>query len=71
MKLAPNVKLLPKDKHTEAVIFAGDNAHSFAEHYMIAQAKKAGDPIPPVYLGRYQLSELDNLQIVDEGRYRA
>ncbi|MBO1764982.1 DNA primase, partial [Escherichia coli] len=61
MKLAPNVKLLPKDKHTEAVIFAGDNAHSFAEHYMIAQAKKAGDPIPPVYLGRYQLS----------GRYRA
>ncbi|EFM0163112.1 DNA primase, partial [Escherichia coli] len=54
-----------------AVIFAGDNAHSFAEHYMIAQAKKAGDPIPPVYLGRYQLSELDNLQIVDEGRYRA
>ncbi|MFS3142956.1 AAA family ATPase, partial [Escherichia coli] len=68
---APNVKLLPKDKHTEAVIFAGDNAHSFAEHYMIAQAKKAGDPIPPVYLGRYQLSELDNLQIVDEGRYRA
>ncbi|EOT1401743.1 DNA primase, partial [Escherichia coli] len=37
----------------------------------IAQAKKAGDPIPPVYLGRYQLSELDNLQIVDEGRYRA
>lgn len=71
MKLAPNVKLLPKDKHTEAVIFAGDNAHSFAEHYMIAQAKKAGDPIPPVYLSRYQLSELDNLQIVDEGRYRA
>ena len=71
MKLAPNVKLLPKDKHTEAVIFAGDNAHPFAEHYMIAQAKKAGDPIPPVYLGRYQLSELDNLQIVDEGRYRA
>ncbi|ELO0779557.1 AAA family ATPase [Shigella sonnei] len=71
MKLAPNVKLLPKDKHTEAVIFAGDNAHSFAEHYMIAQAKKASDPIPPVYLGRYQLSELDNLQIVDEGRYRA
>ncbi|EKT4669930.1 AAA family ATPase, partial [Escherichia coli] len=71
MKLAPNVKLLPKDKHTEAVIFAGDNAHSFAEHYIIAQAKKAGDPVPPVYLGRYQLSELDNLQIVDKGRFRA
>ncbi|HDQ1114824.1 TPA: AAA family ATPase [Escherichia coli] len=71
MKLAPNVKRLPKDKHTEAVIFAGDDAHSFAEHYMIAQAKKAGDPVPPVYLGRYQLSELDNLQIVDEGRYKA
>ncbi|END8729751.1 AAA family ATPase, partial [Escherichia coli] len=71
MKLAPNVKLLPKDKHTEAVIFAGDNARSFAEHYIIAQAKKAGDPVPPVYLGRYQLSELDNLQIVDDGRYRA
>ncbi|ELI2637167.1 AAA family ATPase [Escherichia coli] len=70
MKLAPNVKLLPKDKHTEAIIFAGIDAHSFAEHYIIAQAKKAGDPTPPVYLGRYQLSELDNLQIVDEGRYR-
>ncbi|EHC2211746.1 AAA family ATPase [Escherichia coli] len=71
MKLAPNVKLLPKDKYTDAVIFAGDNAHSFAEHYIIAQAKKAGDPVPPVYLGRYQLSELDNLQIVDKGRFRA
>ncbi|EOP2740647.1 DNA primase, partial [Escherichia coli] len=51
--------------------FAGIDAHSFAEHYIIAQAKKAGDPVPPVYLGRYQLSELDNLQIVDDGRYRA
>ncbi|EKQ0371972.1 AAA family ATPase, partial [Escherichia coli] len=71
MKLAPNVKLLPKDKYTDAIIFAGIDAHSFAEHYIIAQAKKAGDPVPPVYLGRYQLSELDNLQIVDDGRYRA
>ncbi|EPW5370158.1 hypothetical protein ACWMTD_005611, partial [Escherichia coli] len=24
MKLAPNVKLLPKDKYTEAIIFAGN-----------------------------------------------
>ncbi|EJH1970293.1 helicase RepA family protein [Escherichia coli] len=71
MKLAPNVKLLPKDKYTDAIIFAGIDAHSFAEHYIIAQAKKAGDPVPPVYLGRYQLSELDNLQIVDKGRFRA
>ncbi|MDX1859557.1 hypothetical protein SFA33_03185 [Escherichia coli] len=40
MKLAPNVKLLPKDKYTDAIIFAGIDAHSFAEHYIIAQAKK-------------------------------
>ncbi|EGX08235.1 nucleoside triphosphatase, D5 family domain protein [Escherichia coli STEC_MHI813] len=51
MKLAPNVKRLPKDKYTDAIIFAGIDAHSFAEHYIIAQAKKAGDPVPPVYLG--------------------
>lgn len=40
MKLAPNVKRLPKDKYTDAIIFAGIDAHSFAEHYIIAQAKK-------------------------------
>ncbi|EJC6630735.1 DNA primase [Escherichia coli] len=71
MKLAPNVKLLPKDKHTEAIIFVGDDAYPFAEHYTIEQAKKAGDPIPPVYIGRKQLPELDDLRIVDDGRYRA
>lgn len=28
MKSAPNVKALPKDKNTEAIIFAGSDAYS-------------------------------------------
>ncbi|HIA3528564.1 TPA: terminase TerL endonuclease subunit, partial [Escherichia coli] len=46
MKLAPNVKLLPKDKGEDAVIFAGDDAYSHAEHYMQGgEARKRGDKI--------------------------
>ena len=72
MKLAPNVKLLPKDKGEDAVIFAGDDAYSHAEHYMQGgEARKRGDKIPPVYLGRRDLGNLENLRIVDEGRSRA
>ncbi len=72
MKLAPNVKLLPKDKGEDAVIFAGDDAYSHAEHYMQGgEARKRGDKIPPVYLGRRDLGNLENLRIVDDGRLRA
>lgn len=72
MKLAPNVKLLPKDKGEDAVIFAGDDAYSHAEHYMQGgEARKRGDKIPPVYLGRRDLGNLENLRIVDDGRSRA
>ncbi|TBN98613.1 DUF927 domain-containing protein [Salmonella enterica subsp. salamae serovar 13,22:z:-] len=72
MKLAPNVKLLPKDKGEDAVIFAGDGAYSHAEHYMQGgEAKKRGDNIPPIYLGHAQLRNLENLRIVDKGRLRA
>ncbi|WP_097418716.1 primase-like DNA-binding domain-containing protein [Escherichia coli] len=72
MKLAPNVRLLPKDKGEDAVIFAGDDAYSHAEHYMQGgEARKRGDKIPPVYLGRRDLGNLENLRIVDDGRLRA
>ncbi|HFL4224727.1 TPA: DNA primase, partial [Escherichia coli] len=71
MKLAPNVKLLPKDKGEEAVIFVGDDAYSHAEHYRQGgEAGKRGDKIPPVYIGRRDLGNLENLRIVDDGRLR-
>lgn len=68
MKNAPNVKELPKDKLTEAVIFAGADAYAHAQHWIESEGKKAGDTIPPVYLGKKQLAELDNLRIIDKGR---
>ncbi|MCZ5895807.1 DNA primase, partial [Escherichia coli] len=46
--------------------------YSHAEHYMQGgEARKRGDKIPPVYLGRRDLGNLENLRIVDEGRSRA
>ncbi|HID4134754.1 TPA: DNA primase family protein, partial [Pluralibacter gergoviae] len=69
MKNAPNVKALPKDKFTEAIIFAGADAWSHAKSWEEGMGKQvAGDTTPPVYLGPRQLVELDNLRIVDEGR---
>lgn len=69
MKNAPNVKALPKDKFTEAIIFAGADAWSHAKNWEEGMGKQvAGDTTPPVYLGPRQLVELDNLRIVDEGR---
>ncbi|EMO7189847.1 DUF927 domain-containing protein [Pluralibacter gergoviae] len=69
MKNAPNVKALPKDKFTEAIIFAGADAWSHAKSWEEGMGKQvAGDTTPPVYLGPRQLVELDNLRIVDDGR---
>ncbi|MEQ9877439.1 DUF5906 domain-containing protein [Pectobacterium aroidearum] len=66
MKLAPNVKQLPKDKGTEAVIFAGTNAWEVAKRYQ--SGNNNGDDIPPIVLDHAQLNDLANLHIVDKGR---
>ncbi|ELY4671719.1 DNA primase [Cronobacter muytjensii] len=69
MKKAPNLKHLPKDKFTEAIIFAGADAFTHAKNWTDGTGKQvAGDCIPPVFLGPRQLAELDNLQIIDNGR---
>ena len=71
MKLAPNVKKQPrgiKHKDTEVIIFAGSDAWSHAKQWQEHDARMAGDNEPPVWLGEKQLSELDKLQIVPEGR---
>lgn len=72
MKNAPNVKALPKDKFTEAIIFAGADAWSHAKGWEEGWGKQiAEDTTPPVYLGPRQLEELDNLRIIDDGRRAA
>lgn len=43
MKNAPNLKHLPKDKFTEAVIFAGADAYAHAQHWIEHAGKAAGD----------------------------
>lgn len=68
MKNAPNVKCLPKDKFTEAIIFAGEDAFSHTQHWIEREGRKAGDDVPPVYLDKKQLRELNSLRIVDDGR---
>ncbi|WP_247151672.1 DUF5906 domain-containing protein [Escherichia coli] len=71
MKLAPNVKKQPrgiKHKETEVIIFAGSDAWAHAKQWQEQDARMAGDNEPPVWLGEQQLSELDKLQIVPEGR---
>lgn len=72
MKNAPNVKLLPKDPFTEAIIFAGSDAWSHAKGWEEGMGRQvAGDTTPPVYLGPRQLADLDNLRIIDDGRRSA
>ena len=72
MRSAPNVKLLPKDPFTEAIIFAGSDAWSHAKGWEEGMGKQvAGDTTPPVYLGPRQLDDLDNLRIIDDGRRSA
>ncbi|HCM8159985.1 TPA: DNA primase [Klebsiella pneumoniae] len=72
MKSAPNLKHLPKEKFTEAVIFAGADAYAHAKGWEEGLGKQiAEDTTPPIYLGPKQLAELDNLQIIDKGRRSA
>lgn len=72
MKNAPNLKHLPKEKYTEAVIFAGTDAYAHAKGWEEGLGKQiAEDTTPPIYLGPKQLAELDNLQIIDKGRKSA
>ncbi|WP_337261248.1 MULTISPECIES: DUF927 domain-containing protein [unclassified Serratia (in: enterobacteria)] len=71
MKSAPNVKQLPKDKLTEAIIFAGADAYAHAQHWIESEGHRHGDNVPPIYLGKRQLAELDNLRIIDKGRQSA
>ncbi|EPQ2956620.1 TPA: DNA primase [Escherichia coli] len=74
MKLAPNVKQQSrgiKHKGTEVIIFAGSDAWAHAKQWQEHDARMAGDNESPVWLGEQQLSELDNLQIVPEGRKSA
>ncbi|HHD7537934.1 TPA: DUF5906 domain-containing protein [Escherichia coli] len=71
MKLASNVKQQSrgiKHKGTEVIIFAGSDAWAHAKQWQEHDARMAGDNEPPVWLGEQQLSELDKLQIVPEGR---
>ncbi|HAH3167986.1 TPA: hypothetical protein GFY11_26485, partial [Escherichia coli] len=71
MKLAPNVKKQPrgiKHKDTEVIIFAGSDAWAHAKQWQEQDGPASGDNVPPVWLGEQQLSELDKLQIVPEGR---
>lgn len=71
MKLAPNVKQQSrgiKHKGTEVIIFAGSDVWAHAKQWQEHDARMAGDNEPPVWLGEQQLSELDKLQIVPEGR---
>ncbi|MEL4057383.1 DNA primase, partial [Klebsiella pneumoniae] len=48
MKNAPNIKFLPKDKFTEAIIFAGEDAYSHVQHWIESEGKRAWDDVPPV-----------------------
>ncbi|HGY8935471.1 TPA: phage/plasmid primase, P4 family, partial [Escherichia coli] len=57
-----------KHKGTEVIIFAGSDAWAHAKQWQEHDARMAGDNEPPVWLGEQQLSELDKLQIVPEGR---
>ncbi|MCE3118707.1 helicase RepA family protein [Enterobacter sp. ASE] len=69
MKNAPNLKHLPKDKLTEAIIFAGSHAYAHAKGWEEGMGKQiAEDTTPPIYLGPKQLAELHNIRIVDAGR---
>lgn len=65
-KYAPNVKKIPKDKFTEAIIFAGAEAWVHAKYWQ--DGNPAKDNTPPVVLDKKQLAELSMLQIVDDGR---
>lgn len=70
MKRAPNLKYQPRDKMTEVIIFAGSDAWSHAKEWNEWAGKHiAADDTPPVILGTAQLENLDDMQIIDEGRH--
>ncbi|EMU8710142.1 DNA primase [Escherichia coli] len=70
MKRAPNLKYQPRDKMTEVIIFAGSDAWSHAKEWNEWAGKHiAADDTPPVILGTEQLENLDDMQIIDEGRH--
>jgi putative DNA primase/helicase len=72
VKNAPNLKHLPREKFTEAIIFAGADAYAHAKGWEEGLGKQvAEDTTPPIYLGPKQLAELANLNIVDKGRRSA
>ncbi|POU76524.1 DNA primase [Leclercia sp. LSNIH7] len=66
MKNAPNLKHLPKDKFTEAIIFAGADAWIHANDWQ--RGNPAEDDVPPITIGPKQLADLDNISIIDAGR---
>lgn len=69
MKNAPNLKHLPKEKLTEAIIFAGADAYAHAKGWEESMGKQiAEDTTPPIWLGPKQLKELENVRIIDKGR---
>ncbi|HHY8257597.1 TPA: DUF927 domain-containing protein [Escherichia coli] len=70
MKKAPNLKLQPKDKMTEVIIFAGSDAWAHAKEWSEWAGKHiAADDTPPVILGPEQLANLTDTQIIDKERY--
>ncbi|EEW2401525.1 DNA primase [Escherichia coli] len=70
MKRAPNLKYQPRDKMTEVIIFAGSDAWSHAKEWNEWAGKHiAADDTPPVIMGTEQLENLDDMQIIDEGRH--
>ncbi|HCB8235171.1 TPA: DUF927 domain-containing protein, partial [Escherichia coli] len=69
MKKAPNLKLQPKDKMTEVIIFAGSDAWAHAKEWSEWAGKHiAADDTPPVILGPKQLASLEDTKIIDKGR---
>lgn len=66
MKNAPNLKYLPKDKFTEAIIFAGADAWIHAKAWQ--ENNPIADTVQPVMVGPKQLADLDNVIIIDDGR---
>ncbi|MBC0852582.1 DUF927 domain-containing protein [Pantoea stewartii] len=63
---APNVKKLSADQGEEAIIFAGADAWSFAKAWQ--DSNPMNDRVPPVVIGPKELSDLQAMRIVDDGR---
>lgn len=63
---APNVKHLPSDQGEEAIIFAGDDAWTFAKAWQ--DSNPMNDKTPPVILSPKELKDLGAMTIINEGR---